>query len=48
VTSGPSFEGKPFKSVTQGAADLAAIPLLDAKQQTPIADGAITDFIAFI
>jgi molecular chaperone HtpG len=48
VTSGPSFEGKPFKSVTQGGADLAAIPLLDAKQEAPIADGAITDFIAFI
>jgi molecular chaperone HtpG len=48
VTSGPSFEGKPFKSVTQGAADLAAIPLLDAKPEAPIADGATTDFIAFI
>jgi molecular chaperone HtpG len=48
VTSAPSFEGKPFKSVTQGAADLAAIPLLDAKQEAPIADGATTDFIAFI
>ncbi|MEJ2374111.1 MAG: molecular chaperone HtpG [Pseudolabrys sp.] len=33
VTSGVSFEGKPFKSVTQGAADLALIPLLDAKQE---------------
>jgi molecular chaperone HtpG len=56
VTSGPSFEGKPFKSVTLGGADLGAIPLLDAKQiplldakqETPIADGAATDFIAFI
>ena len=27
VTSGASFDGKPFKSVTQGAADLALIPL---------------------
>jgi molecular chaperone HtpG len=32
VMAGLSFEGKPFKSVTQGAADLAAIPLLDAKE----------------
>jgi molecular chaperone HtpG len=32
VMSGLSFEGKPFKSVTQGAADLAAIPLVDAKE----------------
>jgi len=31
VMAGLSFEGKTFKSVTQGAADLAAIPLLDAK-----------------
>ncbi len=30
VMSGVSFEGKPFKSVTQGAADLALIPRLDA------------------
>jgi molecular chaperone HtpG len=29
VTSAPSFEGKPFKSVTQGAADLAQIPRLE-------------------
>jgi molecular chaperone HtpG len=27
---------------------LAAIPLLDAKQEAPIAEGATTDFIAFI
>ena len=31
VTSNPSFDGKPFKSVTQGAADLALIPLADDK-----------------
>jgi molecular chaperone HtpG len=48
VTSAPSFEGKPFKSVTQGAADLAAIPRLDAKDEaSPATDPAITDFIAF-
>ena len=34
VMSGQGFDGKPFKSVTQGAADLALIPLLDA-QETP-------------
>ena len=33
VTAGVDYEGKPFKSVTQGAADLALIPLLDAKEQ---------------
>jgi molecular chaperone HtpG len=29
VMTGASFDGKPFKSVTQGSADLALIPLLD-------------------
>ena len=28
VTIAPEFEGKPFKSVTQGAADLSDVPLL--------------------
>jgi molecular chaperone HtpG len=49
VTSAPSFDGKPFKSVTQGAADLALIPRLDAKDE-PVAetDKAVTDFLALI
>jgi molecular chaperone HtpG len=29
VSAAPDFEGKPFKSVTQGAADLGLVPLLD-------------------
>ncbi|WP_046862876.1 molecular chaperone HtpG [Microvirga massiliensis] len=29
VTAGLDYEGKPFKSVTQGAADLALIPLIE-------------------
>ena len=33
VMPGVGFDGKPFKSVTQGAADLALIPLLDAKEE---------------
>ena len=49
VTSGPSFEGKPFKSVTQGAADLALIPGLDTKHEpNSETDKAVTSFIAFI
>jgi len=49
VTSAPSFDGKPFKSVTQGAADLALIPRLDAKDEpAPETDKAVTDFLAFI
>ncbi|KAA5602146.1 molecular chaperone HtpG [Blastochloris sulfoviridis] len=49
VTLGPDFEGKPFKSVTQGAADLAAIPLLDASAPTaPEVPPAVADLLAFI
>jgi molecular chaperone HtpG len=49
VTSGPSFEGKPFKSVTQGAADLALIPRLDTKNEpAPETNKAVTSFLAFI
>jgi molecular chaperone HtpG len=35
VSSAVGFDGKPFKSVTQGAADIAAIPLLDASAESP-------------
>jgi molecular chaperone HtpG len=49
VTSGPSFEGKPFKSITQGAADLALIPRLDTKPEpTSETDKAVTSFLIFI
>lgn len=49
VTMAPEFDGKPFKSVTQGAAELADIPLLDAASKpetaaTPEVDG----FLAFV
>ena len=50
VTYNPSFDGKPFRSVTQGAADLALIPLLDdkKKEETPESNEAVTNFIAFV
>ena len=49
VTSGGSFEGKPLKSVTQGATDLTLIPRIDAKDEpSPQADQAVTNFLAFI
>jgi molecular chaperone HtpG len=49
VTSGPSFEGKPFKSITQGAADLTLIPRLDTKAEpTSETDKAVTSFVTFI
>ena len=48
MTSAPSFEGKPFKSVTQGAADLTQIPRLDAKNEPqPETDAAMATFLAF-
>jgi molecular chaperone HtpG len=43
------FDGKPFKSVTQGAADLALIPRLDAAQAAPpdVAE-PVLDLLAFL
>jgi molecular chaperone HtpG len=49
VMPGVSFDGKPFKSVTQGVADLAAIAGADAKEaaQTEAAP-TVKIFIAFL
>jgi molecular chaperone HtpG len=48
VTNAPEFEGKAFKSITQGSADLAQFKKLDgeaaASEETP---SDIQDFIAF-
>ena len=49
VMSEASFDGKPLKSVTQGAADLASIPRLDAKEEKePEAAPSVKIFIAFL
>jgi molecular chaperone HtpG len=49
VMSGVSFEGKPFKSVTQGAADLALIPRLDAGEAAaPDIAETVKQFLAFL
>ena len=48
VTMGASFEGKPLKSVTQGAADLAAIASLEPKAETPEPEGPVKELLAFI
>jgi molecular chaperone HtpG len=49
VAAGASFDGKPFKSVTQGAADLALIPRLDPKQEPASdTDAAGAGFLAFV
>jgi molecular chaperone HtpG len=46
VTAGVDFEGKPFKSVTQGAADLALVPLVEAKGEQGVeASEAVAKFI---
>ncbi|QUD90609.1 molecular chaperone HtpG [Phenylobacterium montanum] len=48
VTAGLDFEGKPFKSVTQGAADLSLIPLPDGQSRTGDAPEDVTRFIEFV
>jgi molecular chaperone HtpG len=49
VMSGVSFDSKPFKSVTQGAADLAAIARTDAQEGAqPEAPPAVKIFVAFL
>ncbi len=49
VMPGVSFEDKPFKSVTQGAADLAGIPLTDAgKAQGAAIEETVKRFLAFL
>ena len=46
VTSGLSYDGKPLKSVTQGAADLSLIPLLEPKkEETPESAKETADLI---
>ena len=49
VMPGTGFDGKPFKSVTQGAADLALIPRLDAtKEQSADIAEAVKQFLVFM
>ena len=47
VTAGTDYEGKPFKSVTQGGADLSLIPKLDTNADSGAAPSeAVAGFIA--
>ena len=49
VVPSEGFDGKPFKSVTQGAADLALISHLDAAQTAaPAVSEPVKDFLAFL
>ena len=48
VTAGADYGGKPFKSVTQGLADLGLIPLLEGDDQAAAAPQASEGFITFV
>ena len=48
VASAVAFDGKPFKSVTQGAADLALIPRIDATPEPAETGVAVKDFLIFV
>lgn len=48
VTAGLDFEGKPFKSVTQGSADLGLIPLPDGETPSNETSDDVSGFIDFV
>jgi molecular chaperone HtpG len=48
VTAGADYEGKPFKSVTQGLADLSLIPLPEGEELGDAATPAAEEFINFV
>ena len=47
VTGGIEYEGKPFRSVTQGLADLGKIKLEEGESEASDVSGEVGDFIAF-
>jgi molecular chaperone HtpG len=48
VTAGLDFDGKPFKSVTQGLADLGLIPLAEGQAPPAEATEDVASFIVFV
>ena len=48
AANAPAFDGRSFKSVTQGAADLAAIPLPDAAEKPAEASAEVSGFVQFV
>ena len=48
VTAGLDYDGKPFKSVTQGLADLGLIPLAEGEIPAAEASEAVTGFIDYV
>ncbi|GLV30548.1 chaperone protein HtpG [Sphingobium sp. TomTYG75] len=47
VTAGVDYDGKPFKSVTQGLADLSLMPLPEGETAAPAASEEVSSFIDF-
>ena len=47
VTGGVDYEGKPFKSVSQGQSDLGLIPLAEGSAAPDAASDAVGAFIAY-
>lgn len=48
VTAGIDYEGKPFKSVTQGLADLSLTPLPEGETPAVAASDEVTSFIDYL
>ncbi|WP_150290972.1 molecular chaperone HtpG [Sphingobium estronivorans] len=48
VTAGADYQGKPFKSVTQGLADLSLIPLADGETAPAQASAEVDGFITYV
>ncbi|EPR17627.1 heat shock protein Hsp90 [Sphingobium indicum IP26] len=48
VTAGVDYQGKPFKSVTQGLADLSLIPLAEGEAPAAQASAEVDGFIAYV
>jgi len=48
VTSGLDFEGKPFKSVTQGLADLSLIALPEGEEPSAETTETVSAFVDFV
>ncbi|WP_182086550.1 molecular chaperone HtpG [Aureimonas sp. ME7] len=48
AAGGVEFEGKPFRSVTQGLADLGTVPLAEGQEPPAEAAPEVGDFVAFL
>ncbi|MCW1432222.1 molecular chaperone HtpG [Novosphingobium sp. JCM 18896] len=48
ASSGVDYEGKPFKSVTQGLSDLSLIPLPEGEQASDETSSEVASFIDFV